>query len=503
MRSIFVLFILFLTNICRAQDTAEQTRIIDAQRTLSAYFSLPFTINTHGELDFLQNVLNSTFGVNPMVQMGLFSEKFQYFHPTQQNEFSFSEPNSASLMTEYKRFRFEGGLGLAALMIKEVIGIGLTPYRGAFKFSVRTIKPDKKELDTSYLPTNLEDIRNWTIGDFVYSQVYGGIQGYIGLGASILDLTNATIELRNQFIIGIKKLSETTIKICIGEESLNKRQLIIGPVFLDSIGATIKGNRVNFDFTLNIENEEHNKLYHALLAGDIQKIQKSLPHISQKISWVGDEVTAYVGIPWIMGRTVSEGDYTFNDNNEETRVHNEEKYNNGYLTFFRNYQNLSFTTKNSIALVWSAEMKRTRINLLKKVFLSIGRILNAKGFFNSSPNRYLGSVITKLGISFERSELEQIRYLDNDQLRDILRQKCDDEELSCSSKRKSKKIIKKLKEIVVRPWSESKDELGKLLLEEPAMIYAIIKSLELKKQLYFKFLSDRYQSLEGKVPMEI
>jgi hypothetical protein len=39
--------------------------------------------------------------------------------------------------------------------------------------------------------------------------------------------------------------------------------------------------------------------------------------------------------------------------------------------------------------------------------------------------------------------------------------------------------------------------LANLLMEEPALIYAYVKSLNLKKRVYFKFLNQKFQSLEG------
>lgn len=32
---------------------------------------------------------------------------------------------------------------------------------------------------------------------------------------------------------------------------------------------------------------------------------------------------------------------------------------------------------------------------------------------------------------------------------------------------------------------------------EPVLIYAAVKTMEVRKEVYFKFLSDRFQSIEG------
>ena len=63
--------------------------------------------------------------------------------------------------------------------------------------------------------------------------------------------------------------------------------------------------------------------------------------------------------------------------------------------------------------------------------------------------------------------------------------------------------MEKVKDLLQRPWEDMKKQMGLLLVEQPALIYAMMKVKNAKKDVYFKFLSENFQSLEGSSPVEL
>ena len=61
----------------------------------------------------------------------------------------------------------------------------------------------------------------------------------------------------------------------------------------------------------------------------------------------------------------------------------------------------------------------------------------------------------------------------------------------------------KLNELIKQPWDKMRGEMGLLFVKEPAVIHSLIKTLQLKKEVYFKFLSEKFQSLEGSSSVEL
>ena len=58
-------------------------------------------------------------------------------------------------------------------------------------------------------------------------------------------------------------------------------------------------------------------------------------------------------------------------------------------------------------------------------------------------------------------------------------------------------IMKKFSLVIRTEWETKKKELGVLLVKHPALLHALLKETRASKEAYFRFLSDRYQSLEG------
>jgi len=108
-----------------------------------------------------------------------------------------------------------------------------------------------------------------------------------------------------------------------------------------------------------------------------------------------------------------------------------------------------------------------------------------------------------MGLSFSRAEIEAI---DDVLLEDILanyKSRCVEMELDCAKGKRFKKVASTLREWLGKKWEEVRDSLGFIMMEEPALIYSYVKSLKLKKSIYFKFLNQKYQSLEGRASIEI
>jgi hypothetical protein len=109
----------------------------------------------------------------------------------------------------------------------------------------------------------------------------------------------------------------------------------------------------------------------------------------------------------------------------------------------------------------------------------------------------------QMGLSFSRAEIEAI---DSALLEDILvnyKSRCVALRLDCAKEKRFNKIANTLRGWLGKKWYEVRDSLGFLMMEEPALIYSYVKSMKLKKSIYFKFLNQKYQSLEGRAPIEI
>jgi hypothetical protein len=157
-----------------------------------------------------------------------------------------------------------------------------------------------------------------------------------------------------------------------------------------------------------------------------------------------------------------------------------------------------------MVVIWSSEMNKTDEKIFQKRFLSKGRIIGVKGFDRDLPdNVKFGSVVSQIGIHISREELAAVDNIDMEEVTFHLRERCHKEKLSCRKESKLRKIIAKLNGFLKEPWAKMRGELGKLLLKEPAIIHAVVKTMNYKKEVYFKFLSEKYQSLEGSSPIEL
>ena len=143
-------------------------------------------------------------------------------------------------------------------------------------------------------------------------------------------------------------------------------------------------------------------------------------------------------------------------------------------------------------------MNKANEEVLSQRFLTPGKIMGARGFGAAlPPGTLIGSALSQMGVSFSREELEAITP---EMLEEILvnfRARCEEMKLSCAQKKNFNKISKSLRSYMSRKWDEVKDKLGFLMIDEPALINSYIKTIGSKKKLYFKFLNEKFQSMEG------
>lgn len=131
-----LLWILLLASFGISAQVAD---FLPTQKTISKPFGLPVRIGADGSIDYLVGDRNLVFA--PGVQIAYDSNFVQYSIPEVASEFSLQPPKENTGWMEFKRRRYEYGLGLIAVLQKTV-RMGLAPYKGA-KFAIKRLKMDK------------------------------------------------------------------------------------------------------------------------------------------------------------------------------------------------------------------------------------------------------------------------------------------------------------------------------------------------------------------------
>ena len=108
-----------------------------------------------------------------------------------------------------------------------------------------------------------------------------------------------------------------------------------------------------------------------------------------------------------------------------------------------------------------------------------------------------------MGMSFTREEIENVTPEILEVVIANFQERCERMELSCARPKTQKKIGKALRGFLGQKWEDVRDKLGFIMLDEPALIHSYIKAIKSKKKVYFKFLNEKYQSLEGAASIEI
>jgi hypothetical protein len=151
-----------------------------------------------------------------------------------------------------------------------------------------------------------------------------------------------------------------------------------------------------------------------------------------------------------------------------------------------------------ITLFWSSEMKKTKGSTLERRFFDVGQAMGVDGFENKPDlNQKLGSTITQLGLGFTRDELEALNLANIDTLLGLIQNRCEELQMKCRKSKSFNKLSSQIKKVMSMPWEDKKHAIGALITKEPVIVFGIVKTLNLKKEVFFKFLSERFQSIQG------
>jgi hypothetical protein len=499
---LFLCLLLLTTGVASAQDSLD-VRFLTTQTTAGNPYNLPISINSLGEFSFFGQGGTNLLSFSPALQTGLNRAIIQYSRPVVLNRFNFYPIQKELGWIEVKRLRVELGVGLTAL-IKSTFSLGIVPYKGAMQTIIR-YKNTKEEKSLAFtMPKKLSELEKWNLEDSGLFQTYGGVSFFAGINLSVAEIASATIGIQNQFIVEMKKTTAETVKLLITEESLKRRQISIGPSLARADFASFKGKRFSVEFNLNLKNLEHHELFQKALAGEINFVQSRLPSRNQKLTWSGKDSHFYHGIPTVIGKIKDKGHYDLNEDGQETKLDFTGSRTKGFLSPLRNLQDFVYQTDDGMVVIWSSEMNKTNEDVVDQRFISRGRIIGVKGFNRRIPdNTKFGSVVSQIGIHFSKKEMSILEEYQLQEFEEHFRSRCEMEKLSCRKEKNLKKVMVKFKELIQKPWDKMRGEMGLLFVKEPAVIHSLIKTLRLKKEVYFKFLSEKFQSLEGSSPVEI
>lgn len=499
----FILLVFFFLSLpAFAQETLD-VRFLNTQRSSGSPFSLPVSINSDGEISLFGSNGTDQLSFQPVMQMDYRRVHIEYSQPIVLNRLHFYRRSNDFGWIEVRRRQWEVGLGLSAIL-KSSTTIGLAPYKGAITTLIH-FKASKDQPSLPFrMPQELKELEAWTTEDSGTFQTYGGVTLYAGFSAGIVSLATAEVGIQNQFLIEMKKLSKDEIVLKLSEEDLKRRQFTLGPVLASGTAAHFSGKRFTAEFHLNLTNPSHHDLFKEALKGNLSLLQRTLAHEDHKLSWVGNDKYVYLGIPGVIGKEKNAGHYDLEEDGQETQLDFRGEKNRGILTPLRNHRDFVYASKEGMVIVWSSEMNKAGFDVVEKRFLSKGRILGVKSFDHEVPeDTKFGSVVSQIGISFTRKEIESLQDIDLEDVKKHFVSRCEKEILSCRKEKKVNKIMNRVSDLLGRPWEDMKKQMGLLLIEQPALIYAMMKVKNAKKDVYFKFLSENFQSLEGSAPVEL
>lgn len=474
----------------------------DSHKPTGTPFALPLSIDEKGNITLFGEA-NQDFSVNPNLMVGFSRNSLLYSFPKVEDQFKFSAIDQTNGFVSIRKQRVEAGLGLSTLL-KSVSTVGLTPYKGALT-TITQYKRDKKEKNHPFkIPKKFADIEAWTIGDRGTYETYGGIVTYIALSYGIVDISKFSVSFQNEFEIEITKLDENKISLMITEGKLVSRRFRLGPFVSYFTKSHFAQEGIRAEFIFDTRDSRHEELFRKALKGDFVSVADELEQNLQKISWTVDEKEFFFGMPMVAGRTNARAHYEMDEDGKQYEVDYKLAQNNGILTATRVHQKTVFQTEESLALIWSSQMRLVGEGAFQRNFLDIGKALEAPGFDMEFHGGFkFGTLFTQIAIEFSKEEFRSMQTLEGDSLKSELRTKCEKDNLSCRKEKRLRKILKKYSALAKRSWKEARDQLGLLFTEEPALLYATMKQAGLKKKLYFKFLSEKFQSVEGMAPVGI
>lgn len=501
MKSILIFFFLLVGHL-QAQDSLD-VRFLSTQRSSGNPFSIPLSVNREGKTTFFGTKNDQLLAFRPTILLGVNWTNTNYSQPILYNQFDFYPVQKQLGLIEVKRLRLEAGLGLSVLANSSML-VGLVPFKGSLNTVIRHKKTEKESSLPVSMPKTLTELERWNGQDVGIYQTYGGISAYAGFSAGVVDISQVSIGFQNQFIVEMTKVSKGKVLIKISEENLRRRQVVLGPFLSQATYGKFKGRRFSYEFELDLSVPKHHLLFKEALKGNLLELQQKLPVSHQKVTWVGSDNRFFIGVPVLIGKTFSKAHYELDSDGCESELNLKGSENKGVISPLRNYQDYVYQTSESLVLIWASEMERVNSKAVESRFLSKGRIIGARGFKTKlPPEAWFGSVVSQLGIHFSKAEVLAMKEMNKEEFEFHLKIRCEEQELSCRSQSKLKKLMRAFDRHIQAPLEIMKRELGLLFMKEPALVHAAIKTLNVKKEIYFKFLSETFQSLEGSSPVEL
>lgn len=497
------LLLILSLNSAYAQDLSRDLEFIETQNAQATAFNVPVYMDLEGNINIISKNPNADLNFRPMAHVAWKKTQSLYIRPVQSSAFSFSEQATNLGWIQVKRYRWEAGAGLGAT-IGKFTGVGIAPYKGARQVMIRHLESADEVTPKPKLPDSLEDIRDWRIGDQGSYQTYGGVEIVAGVNYSAVTIVSVGLTIQNLFSVVVNKTGPNKVVLSVAEENLNKRKIQSGVFAANARVHFFNGKRLTTHFSLDLDDPTHHNLYRLALKGKLNILQQKLPQEAQKMEWKGSERIGYIGIPGVAGKHFTRSEYEMNYDDEIDVIDIQSRRSAGLFVPLRNHNKLVYQSDSAIILFWFSEMNKADEEVLGRKFLTPGRVMGAKGFDSVLPaGTKIGSTLSQMGMSFTREELESVTP---DMLEEILehfKARCEQMDQDCARPKKFKKIAKSLKGYMNKKWEDVRDKLGFLMIEEPALIYSYIKTIKAKKKVYFKFLNQKFQSMEGAAPIEI
>ena len=467
---------------------------LPTQKTVSKPFGLPIRIDLDGNIKFVTGDRNLVFA--PGVQVGFDKSFVQYSIPQMATEFSLRPPADDSGWMEYKRSRYDYGLGLVST-IQKTFRMGLAPYKGAMS-AMRRLKVEKNALTSNSIsmPKKLNDMELWAVGDEGIFQTYGGIQIYGGVDIGLITVVSGAIGWQNQFIVGLER-KEDGIVLSITEEKLERQSLYLGPDLVNATWTKFKGKQLKAQFILDFKDPLHHELYRSALKGELTTLEERLSPDRMSLTWTGNDLQAYWGIPFLIGQTQSQGSYHVTEDKQDYFLEVISSKQSGLLIPTSLQQKFVYHNAESILLMWTTDMKKSSPGKLRKYFFGPAKAVGFIGFHIDLDEKHYGTVIGEVGLVLTKDDVMKFSSLDPETISKGLKLRCEELFLKCAKPSQNRVIMNRFSQAMRAGWEMRKKYLGILLVSQPALLHTLLKESRLTKEAYFKFLSDRYQSLEG------
>lgn len=490
MKNLFALSLLFLSLNALSQIEGELNRVEHYQHDASTQ-NLPVSIDLKGNISFNLTGGTPNHSFVPGVGADFQRTTINYVSPILFEIFALEEAFPFQPWIEYRTARRQIGVSVD---YKAPFQLGILPYRGSFERTVMLRSNDDKGWRSTSLPRHLQDLNQWTTLDSGEYETYGGVMVEASVSIAGQRIIRGEVGIQNNFIVSLKKATWDDIELTVREENVKSRRVKIGPSQLRMGLGQVKGNLFQLSFKLKLSNPEHHLLYQKALQGRIVELQQALATTSQSIIWSGRDRSFYFGIPSIAGEQREWWDFTFPG---DEGLYIRQKLTKGFLTKHRDHKTYVHHSPRGVVILWASKMKKVSLRELEAKFITRAQRLHLQGFeqqsFVSSPK--LGNLITEVGIALTKEEFSQLTEESLLQAEAILNANC--AQRSDCSKARSHALVNRVRNLLKLPWNLAKRDMGVHLSKQPSLIYALIKSMNWDKKAYVKFLSQKYQSLEG------